>query len=61
MEQSKSSMIADIIATRDNVLLVDYLWDDPVIVENIRSKLEKVSAANIKHYHIYFCGEDKRE
>lgn len=52
---TKAADVDDVIATRSPELMLDALWDDPVIVGKIRANLEKVSTANIKYYHKHFC------
>jgi hypothetical protein len=57
----KKAQIDAIIATRDRELMLAALWDDPEIIGKIRSKLEKVSAENIKYYHAHFCNSKREE
>lgn len=52
---NKEQQINNIIATHDNTLLISTLWNDPVIIQMIRKKLEAVSIENMPYYYNYFC------
>ena len=58
-KMTKAADINEIIAMRSPELMLDALWDDPIIVGKIKAKLEKVSATNIKFYQKHFCGDIK--
>lgn len=58
---NKIQMIEEIIGERPNELMLDALWEDQVIINRMRAKLQGISEKNLQPYHDHFVGYSRKK